>query len=232
MKTNLELCVVPWYIIAESEKYLSDKELKIVLQFTAVQEKGKKSFEVVAERVGYSNVSYLITALDKLAEKGLIKVDGYEIDASPLFEKCRLSSTSKPVNKSLVNIAEKPKSAKKNNVQGHILYSNLYSILGGNKYVWVNALQTLLEASTGHAATLEGKSVGVSERLMKDIECFIKYLVSFIENRDKGKAVSYAITPSLVSMVNFQKWLDGGKKMVYTDEKKGKIDIEDVLRKL
>jgi DNA replication protein DnaD len=194
-----EIVHMPVEVLIHYEKLgMSDKELLCILHFSAVQDSGKRSWELVSERMGYNSVVSLSKLLENLVTKGLVSIDGFTVDASPLISKCK-GLTKTPIPVTLLDIPDKP--VNKKTREHYNVYQKIKDIAPNqNENAWAATVKKLMEN-------------GATE---SEIIACCNYMESYLKSRYKGD-VRTRISPKMLQD-NYQSWVNGGKKSNYKTE--------------
>lgn len=96
LQLTYQTASVPDYVLQNYKQYITDTELITLLHYQCVTETGKKAWVQVAANMGYDNLAPLTATINRLVEKKAITVDGYTIDASPLWATCQDEQSPSP----------------------------------------------------------------------------------------------------------------------------------------
>lgn len=226
----LEIAAVPVYVLTHGLKYITEKELLVVLHFTAVRNAGKSAWVTVAERIGYTSLNHLENAVDSMVTKGAATRNGYSVDFTRLYNKC-LALDTLPKSAALIETPAPVKAKKRQkNPNGLALYNRLEDALEGfNKWTWVISLENLYNAATGLKTYSNGKLAALSD----DIVVFVKYIDSYYAHKYQNEVTRLRVRQSDMTLENYRRWLDAGKKETYTvSVGNGKVDFGALEEKL
>lgn len=193
MREIVEIAAVPVYVLIGYKEFISERELIFLLHYSAIKQNGKKSWEIIAERMGYTNVSYLEQLIKSLQDRGLIQLEGFSVDPSALYTKC-LEIYIQPQQVELIPRQAKP--AKKDRSIYFGIWNEINKIPhGGNKWQWVAEIEKVFEQGAGE----------------EDIIAFVYAVNEYFRKMDGNKLIKRTVMPYML-VSNFQEWLKNGKQ--------------------
>lgn len=209
---------VPDYVLRGYKDYVTEKELVIVLALAA-----SNSIEAASHLLNYPSVGVFKKSLAALEAKNLIQVSGKSVSLQNFYNACSVSG--KAVEKRSIQQI-KTRGLKKDRSVGMEIYERSSSRLMGNRHVWINTLDVLYRAVC-ELEEYKKLSFMSEPHVINDITSFIAYIDSYVNN-NVNKPVTYGISTGLVSINNFKRWLEGGKKESYSQKRED--DFRDLER--
>lgn len=208
--TGDEVVAFPLYILERySDLGISDKDLLTIQTFLSVQLDGKELWDRVARIRGYRSDGYLKPVIDKLEQDGLVIVSGWNLDFSPLFQKCRGGEVQGTLKVDLLASTKDVKPKKKH----YNFYKEIQHIVPAqSEHAWNEAAKKLIEEYDSN---------------FDEIKCFVQYLHSYYLQTSKGPLPRKA---SPYDVKYFIDWRERGRPKEYVpQEQKNLTSLRDKL---
>ena len=222
-----EIVSFPIYVWTNYKHFISDKELQ-VLGHMQLPNTGKKSWEIIADRIGYNSIKPLDTMMNKLVERQLVIRKGYEIDVSPLWDACRALWIQ---NSTQITPKQKPKKdygiavgIRKEfpHLNLHRLYNEVINFQKEFKtddkttftvFTWAYRYRDYVSGSDSvlKKAILELLGVNIPE---DDFKGILQYLYSW---RNGSSDVEQKPFSNLLTVKNYNKWIEKGRPTEYSN---------------
>lgn len=207
-KSSIPVISIPLVVLNSD---VSDKDLLTLFTFSAVTSSGKAAWEEVAALRGYASVGYLKSSLERLEESGHIRIDGWEVDVTPLVESCR---GNRKLSGQIVQGETKPKQKKEK--KHYLLYPRIKDVVPiDSKHKWASVAKLIMDQE---AATLN------------DLEACVRYMDSYYGAMYGKYEHRKRVNPHTLRE-NYDKWVEGGKKKAYkgADTKGSLKKMEEML---
>lgn len=241
MLNNQQTAIVPAYVLAHYSEFINDKQLLALMNLAAIPYNTKASWEVAAERMGYKRFGDFAKLIEAMRLDGIVTVDVYQVDATPLWDACRNVAEGKAAEFSKIS---EPEPEPKDNTH-YKLASTIFNNLWTN-YNNRHGLATKIKSLLNHydesiifevyqlANNVKGQvNITNPDRLVdeflpltKDYTIAdIQGLIDYVFNtKNLHKEQVTPIFTSSISTINMDKWIEGGRKSVY-EAKPVKFDL-------
>lgn len=243
MSTNHQIVSFPLYFWENYNSFISDKELQVLGHMLGSTLTGKKSWEMIAFKMGYKSVKSIDTMMNKLVERQLIMRKAYVIDWTPLYDSCLALSE----DRELKLAPTKEKKEKKESSPYYGLAAELKKEFGG-----VNIPQVANQMDTFHnnypeflpeqismcftlgyrhsnlvSANLNSFIYGIKPFIGANIQeddllAFLTYLTSY---QNIGKGLSVAPYLNVFTIGNYNIWVEKDRPSKFVKKKQTKEKI-------
>lgn len=191
LTVNHQYATVPDYVIRNYKSHITDKELILLMTLQCIPINGKASWALAAEYMGYTSIGPVQKMLNGMAARGIVCLDKYNVDATPLWDTC-MDTTSTPA---VIVPKTKPPSI------SQPIYVQIKDIVTGTPVAWHTTIKRLIK------------------RGLTDVE--IVNLIKYIHGYQSAVAARYAhefTEPVTVWLVEkrLQQWIEKGKPDKYT----------------
>ena len=231
----------PIYVFTHYEKFITTKELFLLGHLQAQPRCGKKSWEIVAQRMEYASITPINKAIDSMVERGLVIRSSYDVDATPFHQSCydmwekAEVQLAKPKQKKVKKA--KPEYAIAYRIEKEFPEISVHSVAG--------LVKNFLKGGTSEQDTFKvflwsyrfsnsvsGNDFKLREAIVPfigadvtsdDFKSFIAYLYSFLNHKKPDVELKPFL--STITITNYDKWIGGGSKTEFVDPKK--VDLED-----
>lgn len=198
--TGLHAAIVPDYVLTHHEKYVTTKDLLILLQLQTIPTTTKESWELVAERMGYDNIGPIRRAVNTMEGNGMVVTSAYKIDARPLWDACKACAGDSEGLPEVAPIRNDESKPKKEKPRDHKIYRDndfhLKIKSHGKSSFWQ------------HLSRL--KPIFEYEEDDDKIVNFVEYLYAWT-NRNKGENDMWeGIWLDKLTLDNYEKWVSLG----------------------
>jgi len=239
-----EVVSFPMYVFTHYENFISVKELILLGHLQAQPRCGKKSWEIVAQRMGYKTITPIGKAIDSMVERGLVTRKAYDVDGSKFHQSCydmwekAEVELAKPKEKKVKE--RKPEYTIAYGIQKefkdipvHQLAGQVKLFLNGDIseqdtfkiFMWSQRYLNLVSDGAYPLRTAIKPFVGANIP-EDDFKAFLTYLTSWYKSKSSdGQPVKKPFTSDL-TMENYNRWVDGGRKTVFM--KAGKVNLDEL----
>ena len=189
---NHQTANIPAYVLRAYSNFITDHELITLLNFQCTVNVGKAAWEEVATNMGYASIAPVKTTLTKLAERGIITINRYVVDATPLWDSCLNSVPQTDTS----TIAPKTKKA---SISQPVYAEIITKITPNAEAQWHSHIKRLLKKMSG-----------------EDIIGFVNYVYGYKTAQANKRRQEFTDPVTIYDLQKWERqWIEKGKPDTY-----------------